>query len=61
MCIHHGACRCNVVAFGYSLAFGGNHGGIIGDFRWHSYMALTCQRQDLMQTVSHIWYTSLSR
>ena len=20
--------------FGYSLAFGGNHGGIIGDFRW---------------------------
>ena len=22
------------VAFGYSLAFGGNHGGIIGDFRW---------------------------
>lgn len=22
------------VAFGYSLSFGGNHGGIIGDFRW---------------------------
>ena len=22
--------------FGYSLAFGGNHGGIIGDFRWFS-------------------------
>lgn len=22
------------VAFGYSLAFGGNHGGVIGDFRW---------------------------
>ena len=22
------------VAFGYSLAFGGNYGGIIGDFRW---------------------------
>ena len=22
------------VLFGYSLAFGGNHGGIIGDFRW---------------------------
>ena len=22
------------VTFGYSLAFGGNHGGIIGDFRW---------------------------
>ena len=20
--------------FGFSLAFGGNHGGIIGDFRW---------------------------
>ena len=20
--------------FGYSLSFGGNHGGIIGDFRW---------------------------
>lgn len=20
--------------FGYSLAFGGNHGGVIGDFRW---------------------------
>ena len=22
--------------FGYSLAFGGNHGGIIGDFRWYA-------------------------
>ena len=22
------------VAFGYSLSFGGNHAGIIGDFRW---------------------------
>ena len=22
------------IAFGYSLSFGGNHAGIIGDFRW---------------------------
>lgn len=22
------------ILFGYSLSFGGNHGGIIGDFRW---------------------------
>ena len=42
------------VAFGYSLAFGGNSAG-------HSYMALTCQRPDLMQTVFRTWYTSLSR
>lgn len=25
------------VLFGYSLAFGGNHAGIIGDFRWFAF------------------------
>ena len=49
------------VAFGYSLAFGGNHGGIIGDFRWAFLHGINMSEAGLMQTVSHIWYTSLSR
>ena len=28
--------------FGYSLAFGGNHGGIIGDFRWFGLEGIGC-------------------
>ena len=28
--------------FGYSLAFGGNHGGIIGDLRWFALNGVGC-------------------
>ena len=41
--------------FGYSLSFGGNHAGIIGDFRWFGLMVLEW-KQDLMRIVFHIWY-----
>ena len=46
--------------FGYSLAFGGNHGGIIGDFRWFA-MDSVGWEPDLMQIPFRIWYLQRSR
>ena len=35
--------------FGFSLAFGGNHGGIIGDFRWFGLERSWMEALDLIQ------------
>ena len=60
--------------FGYSLAFGGNHGGIIGDFRWialngvgwalcryHSTSCILCISDDVCHDYTGTDYRFLSR
>ncbi len=42
------------VLFGYSLAFGGDHGGIIGDFRWFGLEGVTWEAGPYASTIPHI-------
>ena len=39
--------------FGYSLAFGGNHGGIIGDFRWFALNGVGWEPGPYADTIPH--------
>ena len=40
--------------FGYSLAFGGNHGGIIGDFRWFGLENVGMEAGPYVDTIPHL-------
>ena len=40
--------------FGYSLAFGGNHGGIIGDFRWFALNGVGWEPGPYADTIPHL-------
>jgi len=40
--------------FGYSLAFGGNHGGIIGDFRWIALNGVGMDPGPYADTIPHL-------
>ena len=40
--------------FGYSLAFGGNHGGIIGDFRWFGLENVGMETGPYADTIPHL-------
>ena len=40
--------------FGYSLAFGGNHGGIIGDFRWIALNGVGWETGPYADTIPHL-------
>ncbi|MDO4942430.1 MAG: ammonium transporter [Lachnospiraceae bacterium] len=40
--------------FGYSLAFGGNHGGIIGDFRWIALNGVGMETGPYADTIPHL-------
>ena len=40
--------------FGYSLAFGGNHGGIIGDFRWIGLNHVGMEPGPYADTIPHL-------
>lgn len=40
--------------FGYSLAFGGNHGGIIGDFRWFGLENVGMEVGPYADTIPHL-------
>lgn len=40
--------------FGYSLAFGGNHGGIIGDFRWFALNGVGWDAGPYSDTIPHL-------
>ena len=40
--------------FGYSLAFGGNHGGIIGDFRWFGLNGVGMEAGPYSDTLPHL-------
>lgn len=40
--------------FGYSLAFGGNHGGIIGDFRWIALNGVGWEAGPYADTIPHL-------
>ena len=40
--------------FGYSLAFGGNHGGIIGDFRWIALNGVGGEAGPYADTIPHL-------
>ncbi len=44
------------IAFGYSLAFGGNHGGIIGDFRWVFLNGIVMETGPYADTIPHLVY-----
>ena len=40
--------------FGYSLAFGGNHGGIIGDFRWFGLNGVGMEAGPYADSIPHL-------
>ena len=40
--------------FGYSLAFGGNHGGVIGDFRWIALNGVGWEAGPYADTIPHL-------
>ena len=40
--------------FGYSLSFGGNHGGIIGDFRWFGLYGVGMEPGPYADTIPHL-------
>ena len=40
--------------FGYSLAFGGNHGGVIGDFRWFGLNGVGMEAGPYADTIPHL-------
>lgn len=40
--------------FGYSLSFGGNHGGIIGDFRWFGLNGVGMESGPYADTIPHL-------
>lgn len=44
--------------FGYSLAFGGNHGGIIGDFRWIALNGVGWEPGPYADTIPHLVFAA---
>lgn len=44
--------------FGYSLAFGGNHGGIIGDFRWFALNGIGWEPGPYADTIPHLVFVA---
>lgn len=44
--------------FGYSLAFGRNHGGIIGDFRWFSLNGVGWEPGPYADTIPHLVFVA---
>ena len=42
--------------FGYSLSFGGNHAGIIGDFRWFGLNGVGMETGPYADTIPHLVY-----
>ena len=44
--------------FGYSLAFGGNHGGIIGDFRWVALNGVGWEPGPYADTIPHLVFVA---
>lgn len=44
--------------FGYSLAFGGNHGGIIGDFRWFALNGVGWEPGPDADTIPHLVFVA---
>lgn len=44
--------------FGYSLAFGGNHGGIIGDFRWFALNGVGWEPGPYTDTIPHLVFVA---
>ena len=44
--------------FGYSLAFGGNHGGIIGDFRWFGLNGVGMEAGPYADTIPHLVFVA---
>lgn len=44
--------------FGYSLAFGGNHGGIIGDFRWFALNGVGWEPVPYADTIPHLVFVA---
>lgn len=44
--------------FGYSLAFGGNHGGIIGDFRWFAMNGVGWEPGPYADTIPHLVFVA---
>lgn len=44
--------------FGYSLAFGGNHGGIIGDFRWFALNGVGWEPGPYANTIPHLVFVA---
>ena len=44
--------------FGYSLAFGGNHGGIIGDFRWFAMNGVSWEPGPYADTIPHLVFAA---
>ena len=44
---------------GYSLAFGGNHGGIIGDFRWFALNGVGWEPGPYADTIPHVVIVAL--
>ena len=43
---------------GYSLAFGGNHGGIIGDFRWFALNGVGWEPEPYADTIPHLVFVA---
>lgn len=54
----HGTVRSMWTLFGYSLAFGGNHGGIIGDFRWFSLNGVGWEPGPYADTIPHLVFVA---
>lgn len=46
------------ILFGYSLAFGGNHLGIIGDFRWFSFQGVGMDAGPYSDTLPHLVFAA---
>ena len=44
--------------FGYSLAFGGNHGGIIGDLRWFALNGVGWEPGPYADTIPHLGFVA---
>lgn len=44
--------------FGYSLAFGGNHGGIIGEFRWFALNGVGWEPGPYADTIPHLVFVA---
>ena len=44
--------------FGYSLAFGGNHGGIIGDLRWFALSGVGWEPGPYADTIPHLVFVA---
>ena len=46
------------VLFGYSLAFGGNHAGIIGDFRWFAFSDIGMETGPYFEKIPHLVFAA---